>query len=69
MLQPHSPQQSIVPLLVENELPVTAEPGVHLAVLVEVRRVVPAAVLVVEVEDHALTDVDEEARVDAASIF
>jgi hypothetical protein len=38
-------------------------------VLVEVRRVVPAAVLVVEVEDHALADVDEEARVDAASIF
>ena len=48
-------------------LPLASDSRVYFTVLVEVGRVVPAADLVVQVEDHALADVDEEADIDAAS--
>ena len=67
MRQPHIPQQSVIPLLVEDQLTVTSQAGVHLAVSVEVRGKVPRAVVVMEVEDGTFADVDEEADVFAAS--
>ncbi len=68
MLQPHCPEQRIISSLIENELAVTSETWVNLSMLVEIGRVVPTAVLVVKIEDHALADVDEEAGVDATSV-
>lgn len=67
MLQPHVPQQSVVPLLVEEQLPAVPQARIDLAVLVEVRGVRPSAFPSVKVEDHAFADVDEEAHLVAAS--
>lgn len=63
MRQPHIPQQSVIPLLVEDQLAVTSQAGVDFTVSVEVRSKVPRAVVVVEVEDGTFADVDEEADV------
>jgi hypothetical protein len=57
--QPNIAQEPVVPFLVEDELTVTAETGVDFAVAVEVGRVVPGSVCVVEVEDGALANIDE----------
>jgi hypothetical protein len=65
--KPHFPEQSIISLLVEEQLVVSAQCGVNFAVLVEVRSDSPCAVIKVEKEDHALADVDEKADVTAAS--
>ena len=67
MRQPHIPQQSVISLLVQDQLPVPSQPRVDLAVLVEVRRKMPGPVVVVEVKHCALADVDEEPYVLAAS--
>ena len=67
MRQPHVPEKSVIPLLVEDQLAVAPQAGVHLAVSVEVRGKVPRAVMVVEVEDGTFADVDEKADVFAAS--
>lgn len=66
--QPHIPQQSVVSLLVEDQLAVPAEARIHFAMPVEVRCEVPGAVAVVEVKDGAFADVDEETNVLAASV-
>ena len=68
VLQPHIPQQCVIPFLVQEQLSIPPQPGVDLAVLVEVGGVGPAAVLVVQVEDGALADVDEETDFVAASV-
>ena len=54
--------------MVKDKLAIAAETGVNFAVAVEVRGIVPGAVVVVQVEDGALADVDEEADVLATSI-
>lgn len=66
--QPHVAQQLVVPLLVENQLPIAAQARVDFAMAVEIRRIMPRAVVVVQVEHGAFTDVDEEADVFAASV-
>ena len=68
MLQPHVPKQGVVSLLVQKQLPVSSEAWVDFAVLVEIGGVGPAAIAVMEVEDGAFADVDEEADFVAASI-
>jgi hypothetical protein len=68
MLQPHIPQQCIIAFLVKNELPIASQTRINLSMLVKIRSVVPTAVSIVQVEDHAFTDVDEETCVFAASI-
>lgn len=67
MRQPDVPKQSVVSLLVEDQLAVATKAGVDFAVAVEVGGKVPRAIVVVEVEDGAFADVDEEADVLAAS--
>lgn len=67
-VEPDLSEQSIVALLVEEELVVAAQGGVDFAVLVEVRRHVPCAVVEVEEENHALADVDEKTDLAAASV-
>ena len=66
MRQPYIAQESVVPLLVKNKLAIAAQTGVNFAVAVEVRSIVPRAVVVVQVEHGAFADVDEEADVFAA---
>ena len=61
MTQPHIPQQPIIPLLMQEKLPVAPQPGVNLTVFVKIRYVRPGAIAVVEVEDGTFADVDEEA--------
>lgn len=67
MLQPHVPQQRIVPFLIQKELAAPPEPGIDLAVFVQIGRVGPGAVAGVKVEDGAFADVDEEANAVVAS--
>ncbi len=67
MLQPYIPQQRIIPLLVQEQLPVPPQPRVHLAMLVEIWSVAPAAIACVQVENIAFADVDEKANGAAAS--
>lgn len=68
MRQPHVAQQSIIPLLVENQLAVSSQARVDFAVTVEIGRKVPRAIVVVEVEHRAFADVDEQSDILAASI-
>lgn len=58
-MQPHIPQQGIVPALVQKQLPVPSQTRIDLSVLVKVRRKRPAACMTVEIEYGALADVDE----------
>lgn len=67
MVQPHISEESIVSFLIQNQLTVSPESGINLAMAVEVWSEVPGAVLVMEVEDRAFADVDEETHVFAAS--
>lgn len=68
MRQPHLSQQSVVSLLVQDQLPVPSKSRVNLPMSVQVRREVPGPVVIVQVEHRALADVDEEADVLTASV-
>lgn len=68
MRQPHITEESIVPLLVQDQLTVASQTRVNFAVAVEVWGVVPRSVVVVEIKHCAFADVDEQADVLAASI-
>ena len=68
MVQPHIPQQPVIPLLVEEQATVVAEPNVRFAVDVEIGCLLPHAVLVVLEENGAFADADEDADVFAASV-
>ena len=52
----------------QEQLPIASQTWVHFTVFVKVRDVGPGAVAVMEVEDHAFADVDEEASWRSASI-
>lgn len=67
MIQPHITEEAIVSFLIQNQLPISSEPGINLAMAVKVWSKVPGAVLVMEVEDRAFAYVDEEAHVFATS--
>ncbi len=66
--EPEVTQYGVVAFLAEEQLPVVAQIGVDLAVLVDERSVVERARYPVEVEDGALADVDEETNVSLASV-
>lgn len=68
MRQPHITEESIVPLLVQDQLTVASQTRVNFAVTVEVWGVVPGSVVVVQIQHRAFADVDEQADVLAASI-
>jgi hypothetical protein len=68
MFEPHFPQQRIIPLLVEEELMVSSQRGINLAVLVEVRGNSPATVIEIEVEKHAFAYVDKKADIATTSV-
>lgn len=63
MGQPYVAQKPIVTLLVQDQLTVASETWVNFAMAVEVWRKVPRAVAVVEIQNGALANVDEQADV------
>lgn len=69
VLQPHVPQQRIVPFLIQKKLTTPPEPGIDLAVLVQIGRVGPGSIAGVEVKDGAFADVDEETDTVVASVW
>lgn len=68
MVEPHIPQQTIVPLLIEEQATVVAEPDVRFTMDVEVRSLLPRAVPVVQEEHGAFADADEDTDVFAAPV-
>jgi hypothetical protein len=68
MRQPDITQETVVPLVVEDELAVSAETGVSFAVTVKVRCEIPGSVRVVKVEHGAFTDIEEQTDVLAAPV-
>jgi len=67
MLEPDGAQESIVALLMQEQLPPMPETRIHFTILVDVGRDHPRARQVVQVEDGAFADVDEEANITLAS--
>jgi len=61
--QPDRPKQRIIAFLIEKQLATMSQARVNLAVLIDVGSNHPRARGVVEVEDGAFADVDEEANV------
>lgn len=59
MRQPYVAEEPIVSFLVEDQLAIAAEAGIHLPMAVQVRRIVPGAMVVVEIQHRAFADVDE----------
>jgi hypothetical protein len=66
MIQPHIPQQNIIPLLIQKQLVMPPQSRINLAMLIQIRREIPTAVCTIEEQNHALAYVDEEADVGAA---
>ena len=65
--QPHVPVKRIISLLIQKKLSSSSQSSVRLAKFVEIWCWIEAAVLVMEVEDAAFADVEEEPGVDSAS--
>ncbi len=63
MTQPHGPEQGIISLLIQEQLSIVSQTRVDFAVFVDVGSYHPRAGFVVQVEDAAFADVDEEADV------
>lgn len=68
MTEPCLSEQLVVASLIEEQLMVSSKRGVDFAVSVEVRRVVPAAVAVMQEQYHAFADIDEDAYVATAPV-
>jgi len=63
VVEPQFPNQNIIPLLVQEKLMVPPQRGINLTVLIEVRRMEPAAIFVEAEQYHALADVEKDANV------
>lgn len=68
LLQPDISVQSVVSLLVEEELPATSKSRIGLPIPIEVRRRIETTVSVVEVKYAALADIEEEPCIDATPV-
>ena len=66
MIQPHIPQQNIIPLLIQKQLVMPPQRGINLAMLIQIRREKPTAVCAIKEQNHALAHVDEKTDVGAA---
>lgn len=69
VVEPCLSEQLVISLLVEEQLMVAAQSRVDFAVAVQIRRMVPATMAVVQEQDHALANVDEYANAAAAPVF
>jgi hypothetical protein len=69
VIEPCFSEQLVVSLLVEEKLMVATQSRVNLTVAVQVRRMVPATMTVVQEQDHALANVYEYANATATPVF
>jgi len=69
MAKPQIPQHSIVPLLVQKQLPPMSQSHIHLAIPIDIRRVAIRPRHTVQVKDAALADIDKQADIFLASIW
>jgi hypothetical protein len=67
--KPYVAKKLVVSFLVEDQLAVAAEAGVNLAVTIQVWGSVPGSVLVVEIENCALSDIDKETDILATPVI
>lgn len=66
MIKPCFSEQLVVSLLIEEELVVTTQRRVNLTMTIQIRRMVPATMAVMQEQDHAFANVDEYANITAA---
>jgi hypothetical protein len=69
VIEPCLSEQLVVSFLVEEKLMVATQSGINLTVAVQVRRMVPATMAMVQEQDHALANVDEYANTTATPVF
>jgi hypothetical protein len=69
MVEPCLSEQLVISLLVEEELMVATKSRVNLTVAVQIRRMVPTTMAVVQEQNHALANVDKYANTAAAPVF
>ena len=69
LLQPDTSIQCIVSLLIQKKLSATPKSRIRLPVSVKVRRGIEATVPMMKVKHAAFTDIEEESRIDAASVY
>lgn len=69
MIKPCFSEQLVVSLLIEEELVVATQRWIDLTVTIQIGRMVPATVAVVQEQDHALANVDEYANIPAAPVW
>jgi hypothetical protein len=69
VVEPCLSEQLVISLLVEEKLMVATQSRVDLTVAVQVRRMVPATMAMVQEQDHALANVDEYANATATPVF
>lgn len=67
MRQPHIPEQSVIPSLVEDQPALVPEPGVDFAVLVKVWRIKEGTLTIVEQQHTAFANVYEDANIFTAA--
>jgi hypothetical protein len=68
VIEPCLSEQLVISLLVEEELMVATKSRVNLTVAVQIRRMVPATMTVVQEQNHALANVDKYANAAATSV-
>jgi hypothetical protein len=68
VIKPCFSEQLVVSLLIEKELVVATQRRVDLTVTIQIRRVVPTTMAVVQEQDHALANVDEYTDIPAAPV-
>ena len=68
LLQPYIPVQGIVPLLIQEKLPASPQAGIRFAVFIQIRSRIETAIVVVQVQYAALSDIQEEPCVDTTSV-
>lgn len=66
MIKPCFSEKLVVSFLIEEELMVATQRRVDLTVSIQVRRMVPATMAVVQKQNHALANVDKYANIAAA---
>jgi len=69
VIKPCLSEQLVISLLVEEQLMMATQSRVHLTVTIQIRRMIPAAMAVMQEQDHALADVDEYANASATPVF
>ena len=69
VVKPCLSEQLVISLLVEEQLMMATQSRVDLTVTIQIRRMIPAAMTVMQEQDHALANVDKYANASATPVF